>query len=160
MIGERVGDWVIDAEAGRDHKGRAYRAHAAADPGRLATIKILKAPNSQSQEFHDLFRGRLNVLLKLSHPNIVAYRGGGVVHGDPYFVAEHVAGPDFQSLLRQGKRPPWPEVLGYSLQIVSALRHAHRRGVLHGDLKPANLLVAPDGQVKLAECGIARVYGA
>src|SRR5262249_17163741 len=134
--------------------------HAAADPARLATVKVLAGPNSQSQEFHDLFRGRLNVLLKLSHPNIVAYLGGGVVHGDPYFVAEHIPGPDYQALLRQGKRPPWPDVLASALQIVSALRHAHRRGVLHGDLKPANLLVAPDGQVKLAECGIARVYGA
>ncbi|HKB03467.1 MAG TPA: serine/threonine-protein kinase [Gemmataceae bacterium] len=160
MIGERVGDWVIEAELGRDHKGRAYRAHAAADPARLATVKILTGPTSQSSEFHNLFRGRLAVLLKLTHPNIVAYLGGGVVHDNPYFVAEHVPGPDHQALLRQGKRPVWTEVLAFALQIVSALRHAHRRGVLHGDLKPGNLLLAPDGKVKLAECGIARVFGA
>src|SRR5829696_8015703 len=158
MIGERVGDWVIDAALGRDHRGRSYRAHAPDDSGRLATIKILTG--GQSSEFHELFRGRLLVLRKLSHPNLVAYLGGGVVHNDPYFVAEHVPGPDQQTLLREGKRPPWPDVLSYALQCVSALRHAHRRGVLHGDLKPANLILAPDGRVKLAEAGVARLFGA
>jgi eukaryotic-like serine/threonine-protein kinase len=157
MIGERVGDWVIDAPVGQDHHGRAFRAHAADDPGKLVTIKVLAG--GQSAEFHELFRGRLLALRKLSHPNLVAYLGGGVVHDDPYFVTEHVPGPDFQTLLREGKRPAWPDVLSYALQGVSALRHAHRRGVLHGDLKPANLLLAPDGQVKLTETGIARLYG-
>jgi len=158
MIGERVGDWVIDAALAQDHKGRSYRAHAADDAGKLATIKVLSG--GQSAEFHELFRGRLLVLRKLSHPNLVANLGGGVVHNDPYLVSEHVPGPDYQTLLREGKRPPWPDVLSYALQCVSALRHAHRRGVLHGDLKPANLLLAPDGRVKLAEAGIARLYGA
>jgi eukaryotic-like serine/threonine-protein kinase len=158
MIGERVGDWVIDADLAHDHKGRAYRAHAANDPTRLATIKILTG--GRSPEFHDLFRGRLLVLRKLSHPNLVPYLGGGVVHDDPYYVAEHVPGPDFQTLLRDGKRPAWPDALSYALQCVSALRHAHRRGVLHGDLKPANLLAAGDGRVRLAEFGIARLFGA
>jgi eukaryotic-like serine/threonine-protein kinase len=157
MIGERVGDWVIDSEGARDHKGRSYRAHAFDDPKKLATIKVLSG--GQSAEFHDLFRGRLLVLRKLSHPNLVAYVGGGVVHNDPYYVAEHVPGPDFQTLLREGKRPAWQEVLAIALQVVSALRHAHRRSVLHGDLKPANLIRAGDGQVKLAECGIARLFG-
>ncbi|HKB03961.1 MAG TPA: serine/threonine-protein kinase, partial [Gemmataceae bacterium] len=157
MIGERVGDWVIDGAVGQDHHGLAYRAHAADDPGKLATVKVLTG--GQSAEFHDLFRGRLLVLRKLSHPNLVTYLGGGVVHNDPYFVAEHVPGPDYQTLLREGKRPPWPDVLSYALQCVSALRHAHRRGVLHGDLKPANLILTPDGRVKLAEAGIARLFG-
>jgi serine/threonine protein kinase len=158
MIGERVGDWVIDADLAQDHKGRAYRAHAADDPKRLATLKILTG--GRSPEFHDLFRGRLLVLRKLNHPNLVPYLGGGVVHDDPYYVAEHVPGPDFQTLLRDGKRPAWPDALSSALQCVSALRHAHRRGVLHGDLKPANLLVAGDGRVRLAEFGIARLFGA
>lgn len=158
MIGERVGDWVIDAALAEDDKGRSFRARAADDPGKLATIKVLSG--GQSEEFRELFRGRLLVLRKLSHPNLVAYLGGGIVHNDPYFIAEHVPGSDFQTLLREGKRPAWPDVLSYALQCVSALRHAHRRGVLHGDLKPANLLLTPDGRVKLAEAGIARLYGA
>jgi eukaryotic-like serine/threonine-protein kinase len=158
MIGERVGDWIIDAELAQDYKGRSYRAHAADDSTKLATIKILSG--GQSAEFLDLFRGRLLLLRKLAHPNLVTYLGGGTIEGDGYFVAEHVAGPDYQTLLRAGKRPVWPDVLAIALQSVSALRHAHRRSVLHGDLKPANLLIAADGTVKLAECGIARLYGA
>jgi serine/threonine protein kinase len=158
MIGERVGDWVIDAEVGQDHKGRAYRAHAADDPGKFAIVKVLVSGNAA--ELHELFRGRLNVLRKLNHPNLVQFLGGGIIHGDPYYVAEHVPGPDYQTLLREGKKPTWPEALAIAMQCVSALRHAHRRGVLHGDLKPANLIQAPGGRVKLAEAGIARLFGA
>lgn len=156
MIGERVGDWAIEADLGRDHKGRAFRARAADGSGKLATIKILTG----TPEVHELFRGRLSLLRKLSHPNLVGYLGGGIVHGDPYYVAEHVPGSDYQALLKEGKRPGWADVLAHALQAVSALRHAHRRSVLHGDLKPANVLVGPDGNVKLAECGIARLFGA
>lgn len=156
MIGERVGDWIIDAELGHDARCRTFRAHAPDDSAKLATIKVL-AGNPQVHEF---FRGRLSALRKLSHPNIVAFLGSGIVHGDPYFVAEFVSGPSFETLLRDGKRPLWPDVLSAGMQCVSALRHAHRRGVLHGDLKPANLLQAEPGQVKLADFGIARLYGA
>ncbi len=156
MIGERVDDWIIDSELTRDARIRSFQAHSSDDPSKLATIKILVG----SPEVHELFRGRLSVLRKLSHPNIVAYLGGGIVHAEPYFVAEHVAGPDYESLLREGKRPNWPDVLSAALQCISALRHAHRRGVLHGDLKPANLLCAAEGQVKLADFGIARLFGA
>ena len=156
MTGEKVADWVIDAEVGRDHKGRTYRAHAADDPQKLATIRVLPG----TPDVHELFRGRLSVLRKLSHPNLVAFLAGGIVHADPYYVAEYVPGPNYETLLRQGKRPSWQEVLAIALQAVSALRHAHRRGVLHGDLKPANVLVAPDGRIKLAEAGVARLFGA
>lgn len=158
MIGEQVGDWVFDAEVGQDHRGRLFRAHAVTDPQQFADIKVLTGGNAE--DVHELFRGRLNVLRKLAHPNLVAYLGGGIVHGQPYYVAERVAGPDYQTLLREGKKPGWPDVLAIALQAVSALRHAHRRGVLHGDLRPANLIQAPDGRVRLAEAGIARLFGA
>lgn len=156
MTGEKVGDWVIDAEVGHDPHGRTYRAHVAADPGKFVTVRLLPG----TPDVHEQFRGRLNVLRKLSHPNLVAYLGGGITHGAPYYVAEHVPGPTYETLLREGKRPGWPDVLAIALQAVSALRHAHRRGVLHGDLRPANLILAPDGGAKLAETGVARLFGA
>ena len=156
MIGEKIGDWLVDAEIGSDHRGRWFRAHAPDDATKLATIKVLTG----SPELHELFRGRLNLLRKLAHPNLVAYLGGGIVHDQPYYVTEYVEGPDYQTLLRDGKRPSWPEVLSAALQMISALRHAHHRSVLHGDLKPANLLVNGTGTIKLAECGIARLFGA
>jgi hypothetical protein len=159
MIGERVADWVIDADAGADHKGRAYRGHFAADPARKVIVKVL-ATAGQVPDFHDLFRGRVTAIRKLAHPNLVPWLGGGIVHALPYVVSEDVGGTDFQTLLRDGKRPAWTDVLGYALQIVAALRHAHHRGVLHGDLKPANLILAADGQVRVAECGLSRLFEA
>jgi eukaryotic-like serine/threonine-protein kinase len=157
MTGERIGDWVLDAEIGHDPHGRSFRAHAPDDPNKLAVVHVLAGA---SPEVHELFRGRLNLLRKLHHPNLVSFIGSGIVHGDPYYVTESVPGPNYETLLREGKRPTWQDVLGIALQVVSALRHAHRRGVLHGDLRPANLLKTADGQVKLAEVGIARLFGA
>jgi serine/threonine protein kinase len=156
MIGELVGDWVIDAESGHDSRGRSFRAHAADDPTQLVTIKLFKS----TREVHELFRGRLNLLRKLAHPNLVAYLGSGISHDEPYYVAEYVEGQDYESILRSGKRPEWAEVLAAGMQAVSALRHAHRRSVLHGDLKPANVIRLKDGSIKLAECGISRLFGA
>jgi serine/threonine protein kinase len=156
MIGERVGDWAIDSQLGQDTRGRTFQAHLIDDPNRQVTIRIL--PNKP--EVHEIFRGRLSVLRKLSHPNLIAYLAGGIVHADPYFVTETPPGPSYEELLRDGKRPAWPEVLAVGLQCVSALRHAHRRGVLHGDLRPGNIYRATDGQIKIAECGIARLFGA
>jgi hypothetical protein len=156
MTGEKVGDWIIDAEVGRDPRGRTFRAHAIDDRQKLATIRILPG----TPDVHELFRGRLSVLRKLSHPNLVAFLAGGIVHADPYYVAEYVPGTSYETLLRDGKRPTWQETLAIALQAVSALRHAHRRGVLHGDLKPGNLIRTADGRVKLADAGVARLFGA
>jgi len=156
MIGERVGDWIIDSQLSEDTRGRTFRGHAADDLNRPVMIRIL--PNKP--EVHEIFRGRLSVLRKLSHPNLMAYLGGGIVHSDPYFVTESAPGPSYEDLLRDGKRPAWPEALAVGLQCVSALRHAHRRGVLHGDLRPGNIYRAPDGQIKIAQSGIARLFGA
>lgn len=159
MIGERLGDWIIDAAAGTSAMGRLFRAHAADDPTRLAAVKWLAHPKARTDEFEKHFLAQVELLKKLKHPNIVAVLAGGRHDGAPYYVMDWVDGEDFAAILRRGERPGWPEVLTVALQIVPALRFAHRRSVLHRDLKPSNLFRCRDGVYRLADFGITKFFG-
>lgn len=159
MIGERVGNWIIEAESGKNEMGRLYRAHAADEPERIAAIKRLTHPKSKTAEFEKLFLAQIDLLRKLKHPHIVAMLDGGMHEGAPYFAMEWIDGPNFETILRRGERPNWPEVLAIALQILPALRHAHRRSVLHRDMKPSNLFRVAEGTYKLADFGITKFFG-
>jgi eukaryotic-like serine/threonine-protein kinase len=142
MIGERLGDWVIDAEIGHGPLGRVFRAHAADDPNRLMAVKWLTHPRAREPGFQQRFQAEMPILRRLEHPNIVHYFDHGIHEGAPYYVADFVDGVDCDDLLRAGKRPDWREVLAWAMHLVSALRYAHRRGILHRDLKPSNVLLS------------------
>ncbi|MCE9531723.1 MAG: serine/threonine protein kinase [Planctomycetes bacterium] len=159
MIGERLGNWIIEAEIGQNDMGRLFRARAADDPTRFAAIKWLTHSKAKSPEFHKLFLAQIELLRKLQHANIVPVFEGGLHEGTPYLVREWVDGNDFETLLKRGEKPAWPEVLTIALRIVPALRHAHRRSVLHRNLKPSNLFRTTDGRYLLADFGLTKFFG-
>jgi len=159
MIGVRLGTWIIDAELAKCAEGRLFRAHSAEDPQRLAAVKWLTHPKSRTAEFEKLFLAQIELLRRLKHPGIVAVLEGGMYGEGPYYAREWVDGPDFETLLRQGGKPAWTEALTIALQIVPALRHAHRRSVLHRDIRPANLFRKAAGNYQLAEFGITKFFG-
>ena len=159
MIGERLGNWIIDAEIARSDMGSLVRAHAADDPSRQAALKWLTHAKAKTPEFEKNFLAQIELLRKLKHPAIVAVYEGGTHDGTPYYVMEWIEGSEFQTILRRGERPAWTEVLTIALQIVPALRYAHRRGVLHRDLKPSNLFRCLDGLVKLSDFGVTKFFG-
>jgi serine/threonine protein kinase len=159
MIGERLGDWIIDTEVGKNEMGRLYRARHADDSDRFAAIKWLTHSKAKTDDFEKHFLAQVELLKRLKHPNIVAVLGGGLHDGAPYFVMEWVQGDDYASVLRRGDKPSWQEVLKILLQIIRALRFAHRRSVLHRDLKPSNLFRCADGSNKLADFGITKFFG-
>jgi eukaryotic-like serine/threonine-protein kinase len=159
MVGARLGNWVIETEVGQNDLGRLFRARSADGSGRLGALRRLEHPKAKAPEIEKLFLAQVELLRKLRHPSIVAVLDGNSHEGSLYYVMEWVDGRDFQSLLRQGEKIAWAEVLSIALQIVPALRHAHRRSVLHRDLRPANLFRCADGAVKLAEFGIVKFFG-
>lgn len=158
MIGEQFGDWRLDEELTAGPHGARYRATAVNDSARTAIVILMKELSPPFGEFESSFTREVLTLTKMSHPHLVAYYGGGIQQQRPYLVAEDVQGTDFQTLLRNGDRPTWQQFMSAALQLVSALRHAHRRGILHGDLKPENVLRTPEGAVKLAHCGLAKFH--
>lgn len=150
MIGARVGNWYVEAEAGRGPGGVVYRAKSYAD-GAPAAVKLLDDPGLAPKLAAELLS-----LRRLDHPNVTRYLDSGTHAGRPYIASEWVDGTDAAKLLAGGRRP-WPEVLSVAVQVARALKHGHNRNVLHRDLKPAHLMLTADGTVKLLAFGLARV---
>lgn len=156
MIGARVGNWYVEAEIGRGPVGTVYRARGYDDPDRRAAVKVLTDPISRDPAFLEKFPGEMLALQRLDHPNIARYFDSGTHAGHAYVAAELVEGTDAAKLLEAGRRP-WREVLSVAVQAARALKHGHNRNLLHRDLKPAHLMLTPDGTLKLLGYGFARV---
>jgi serine/threonine-protein kinase len=163
MIGTKLGNWVIDKELGRGGMGQVYLAHedgAAASEGRQVAVKVLAPELAQELGFVERFQREIDTLKQLSHPHIVRFFDSGYQEGRYFYAMEYVQGSNFEDVIRERGRLPWREVLDIALQISPALKHAHDHGVIHRDIKPQNLLRAPDGTAKLTDFGIAKVFAA
>jgi predicted Ser/Thr protein kinase len=159
MIGERLGKWVIFKELGRGGMGRVYLAQEELS-GRKAAIKILAAELATDPGFLHRFQREIETLSALQHPNIVRFYESGFENGLFFYAMEYVEGHSLDDVIASQKRLPWRVMLDYGLQICPALKHVHDHGVIHRDLKTANLLVTPDGVVKITDFGIAKVFAA
>jgi hypothetical protein len=156
MTGARVGNWYLEAEIGRGGLGIVYRARGYDDPNRRAAVKIFTATGTQETTFVQRFTSEMLPLQRLDHANIARYYDSGTHGGLAFVASELVEGEDFAKLLASGRRP-WREVLGIAVQVSRALKHAHNRNVLHRDLKPAHLMLSPDGTLKVLSFGLSRV---
>jgi eukaryotic-like serine/threonine-protein kinase len=124
---------------------------------REVALKVLDERYAETEEFVERFRREAKAAASLSHPNIVAvYDYGEDERGAPYIAMEHVPGGTLKDRIwERGKLPP-RVAAGVALQIASALEAAHERGIVHRDVKPENVLVSEEGNVKVADFGIAR----
>ncbi len=130
-------------------------------PVAIKTVRDLKMDEAARATFLERFKNEARAAARLHHPNIVqVYDVGEMENGSPYLVFEYVAGSTLKQVVR-GKGPMSPErVVQVADEIAEALTVAHEHGIIHRDIKPDNLLVTPDGQVKLADFGVARVPNA
>jgi hypothetical protein len=159
MTGARVGNWYLEAEIGRGSLGIIYRARGYDDANRRAAVKVFTGTGTQDAAFIQKFTAEMLPLQRLDHANIARYYDSGT-HGGLAFVAcELIEGEDFARLLTSGARS-WREVLGVAVQAARALKHAHNRNVLHRDLKPAHLMLTPDGTLKVLSFGLGRIIPA
>jgi len=155
---QRLGPYRLLRELGRGGMGRVFAA-VHVETGEPAAIKLLSASYSAEEGFRTRFAGEIETLRKLNHPNIVRLFGFGQQDDMLYYAMELVDGRSLEQELRSGRIFNWGEVIDIALDVCHALRHAHNRGVIHRDIKPGNLLLASDGHVKLADFGIARLFG-
>jgi beta-lactam-binding protein with PASTA domain/predicted Ser/Thr protein kinase len=132
-----------------------YRARRRPD-GLLVALKILRPPFATDREFIERFSREARAAETLRHPNIVeVYESGR--DGDVDFIAmEYVEGPDLKGYLRRVGRLEPDDAERIARSVCQALDYAHREGIVHRDVKPQNILIAPDGTVKVADFGIAR----
>ncbi|HSM50687.1 MAG TPA: serine/threonine-protein kinase, partial [Thermoanaerobaculia bacterium] len=158
----QVGRYRIVEEIGRGAMGAVFRAH---DPqlDREVAVKVISAslageslPGGEA-EARVLREARLTA--RLRHPGIVAVHDAGRQGPDLYLVMELVEGESLAARLARGSYPVASEALEIVAQAAEALAVAHAAGIIHRDMKPGNLLLAPDGRVKVSDFGVAKAVG-
>ena len=161
-IRESLGRYHVEAEIGRGAMGVVYRAR---DPkiDRIVAIKTISLAGiepSEEQEYRERFAQEARAVGKLAHPGIVTIFDAGedAETREPFFVMEYVPGHTLsEQIADAGGRLPFSDALHFGCQIAEALQYAHSQGVIHGDIKPANILIASDGTAKIADFGVAHL---
>jgi serine/threonine-protein kinase len=124
--------------------------------GRRVAIKILNDRHANDEQFVERFRREAKNAAALSHPNIVSIYDRGEAEGTYYIAMEYLDGRSLKELIVSRGPAPVTVAIEYARQILSALRFAHRHGIVHRDIKPHNVLVDAEGRVKVTDFGIAR----
>jgi serine/threonine protein kinase len=153
MIGEKLGPYRLAAVIGEGGMGVVYRARDE-ELNRDVAVKVLAAGMLEQLGKDHLLR-EAQTASALSHPNICTIYQVGRVDDGFYFVMELVEGQPLSELARTAKLTT-EAVTRYGVQIADALAHAHDRQIVHRDLKGANVVVTPDGRVKVLDFGLAR----
>jgi eukaryotic-like serine/threonine-protein kinase len=153
---EKIGKYRITAQIGRGGFGRVYRAY---DPtvGREVAIKVLTDAGEEQAAMVARFRVEASAAGGLQHKNIVTIFEYGEHEGVPYLVMEYLNGQDLHDVLKKGHSLTLLDKLSIMSQVAEGLNHAHVHGVVHRDVKPANIMVLKDGGVKIMDFGIARM---
>ncbi|MGK2949714.1 MAG: protein kinase domain-containing protein [Acidimicrobiales bacterium] len=123
---------------------------------RRVAVKLLHAALADDEAFLRRFRAEAQAAAALNHPNIVAVYDWGDDDGTPYIVTEYLAGGSLRGMLDQGVRLSQSQALLVGLEATRALDYAHRRGFVHRDVKPANILFGDDARLRIADFGLAR----
>jgi eukaryotic-like serine/threonine-protein kinase len=124
--------------------------------GRRVAIKILNGRHANDDQFIERFRREAKNAAALNHPNIVSIYDRGEAEDTYYIAMEFLDGRSLKELIVGRGAAPINVAIEYARQILSALRFAHRHGIVHRDIKPHNVLVDGDGRVKVTDFGIAR----
>ena len=152
----QIGRYEILEIIGTGAHGRVARAH---DPmiGRLVAIKLFPKELA-SGEARQRFIQEARVVGQLSHPSIITLHDMGIDEATqtPYLVMEYLEGQPLDRILEKGS-VPYPRACAWAAEVACALGVAHRKGVIHGDVKPANMLITDDGRLKLMDFGMARL---
>jgi eukaryotic-like serine/threonine-protein kinase len=156
LIGQTLAHYRITAALGAGGMGEVYRATDTSLEREVA-IKVLPAEVAQDPERLARFKREAHFLAALNHPNIATIHGLEEADGKPFLVLELVEGENLGEYLARGGIPV-DEALGIATQVARALEEAHGKGILHRDLKPDNVKLTPDGNVKVLDFGIAKAW--
>ncbi len=147
--------YELKEELGKGSMGMVYKARQTS-VDRIVAVKVLLEKLAGNKEFTDRFEREAKIAAKLSHSNIVGVIDAGVAAQRHYFVMEYVEGRTVKDEQDQGKIFDEADALPIIRDVARALQHAHQKGMIHRDVKPENIILTADGQVKLADLGLAR----
>ncbi|GAJ30462.1 serine/threonine-protein kinase [Acidomonas methanolica] len=155
----RIGRFRIEAVLGRGAMGIVYKGHDD-HIDRPVAIKLIRADllaGEERESYFRRFRNEAKIAGRCVHANIVGLYDFSFHDGNPYLVMEYVSGIGLQQVLPRGSQRSEEEVLPIALQVLDALNYAHERGIVHRDVKPANILISPDSKLKITDFGISRL---
>jgi len=159
---QTLGKYQIQGLLGKGAMGVVYKGFDPniARPVAIKTIHASLLDTDMGRELLDRFRNEAKAVGRLNHANIVAIYEFDQDQGTPYFVMEYVEGHDLKTLLKEGRRYSPKEAAHIVSAVLSALEYTHKLGIVHRDIKPANVFITHNGEIKLADFGIARVDNA
>ncbi len=151
----QVGKYEVIGKIGAGAMGEVFRAH---DPvlGRDVAIKVVLGKLSEDEKARLRFQREARAAAQLNHPNIITVYDFGEERGMAYMAMELLEGQDLRELLAAGKLRALEDKLAMMEQVLDGLAFAHSKGVMHRDLKPGNVHVLPNGQIKIMDFGLAR----
>ncbi len=152
--GDAVGRYVVLARLGQGGMGVVYAAY---DPelDRKVAIKLVLARRDEDPTAHVRLLREAQAMAQLAHPNVVTVHDVGTLGDRVWIAMEFVEGVTLGEWL--GDRPrPWPEVLAVFMRAGEGLQRAHAAGLVHRDFKPDNVMISPDGRVRVMDFGLAR----
>jgi hypothetical protein len=155
-VAQKIGKYEVIAELGQGGMGVVYKAR---DPiiGRMVAIKTITPELLSDPEVLKRFYREAQSAGTLQHPNIVTIHDLGEANGCPYIVMEYVEGESLREIINRRSDIPLAAKLRLAEQFCEGLSHAHKHGLVHRDVKPANILVTKAGHVKVVDFGIVHV---
>ncbi|MBR1707912.1 MAG: protein kinase [Clostridia bacterium] len=146
----------IEEVIGRGGMSIVYRAFDLKTHQTVA-VKVLREEYEGDSEYLERFEREADVWRRLKHPNIVNMIASGTAGGISYIAMEYVDGQTLKEIITEKGKLRQEEAIHYALQILAALGQAHQRGIIHRDIKPQNMMVTRNGQLKVTDFGIAGV---
>ncbi|HVS37371.1 MAG TPA: serine/threonine-protein kinase [Gemmataceae bacterium] len=150
-----LGSYVLLERLGEGGMGQVFKARNW-KLGRVVAVKVIRKERLDNAGVLRRFRREIRAAAQLDHPNIVRALDADEVNGTHLLVMDYVPGTDLAKVATQGGPLPAVKACDYCRQAALGLQHAHERGLVHRDVKPSNLLLTPDGVVKILDMGLAR----
>ena len=154
---ERLGRYLILEEIGKGGMGVVYKARDER-LGKVVALKVLSVVDSEESSSRKRFRNEARAAAVLNHPTIAAVFDYDEEDGTPFIVYEYVEGVTLDRIIAGEKLAP-ERIVALASQMAAGIAHAHERGILHRDIKPQNIMVNAEGQVKILDFGLAKKTG-
>ena len=155
QAGDKVGRFIVEHVLGEGGMGIVYQARDE-HLGRKVALKVVATTGDAEASARVLREAR--VIAALDHPNAVIIHEGGEINGEPYIAMELVPGQNLRAFVDKPD-PITAKRVRWLIEIARVLAAAHRSGIVHRDVKPENIMVRPDGRIKVLDFGIARRSG-
>ena len=157
LIGKKLdGRYLIESLIGVGGMANVYKGRDVRTGNQIA-VKVLKEEFLDNEELVRRFKNESKAISILNHPNIVKVYDVSVTDQLQYIVMEYIDGITLKEYLKQRNGAlTWKEVVHFATQVLSALDHAHSKGIVHRDVKPQNIMLQADGSIKMMDFGIAR----